>query len=766
MKVSEMKNLYRFIVLLAGLSGSFAAEGKNLWTRAEASSVTREKKATDPLKYMVYAADEASLKQQLFSVTNNPNAGQVVTLPQPDGTMRDFRVWRSGLLPEKLAARYPSLRTFNAVAVDDRKVTAKLDYTGDGFHAMIFDGKNVSFVDPADNSHSGYYMAHYKKDETRPSASRMNCTVGAKPLMPRNNVAVQPNERAANNSTERTVNGYTLKTYRLALSCDNEYAMAATGLPTPTLEQTFSKMVTSMNRVNGVYERELSVTMNFVENEDTLIWNSATGSINGADPFDSVDGNISPVAALEKNQELCDARIGVGNYDIGHVFTTGAGGLSEIGVVCQWNMNATSVTGLMDPVGDGFDIDYVAHEMGHEYGASHPFNDDESGNCSEGTINLNNSYEPGSGSTIMAYAGICSPDDLQPHSDAYFNSVSLAEIQYYISSYGDGCPERTPTGNKLVSLPAFAANYTIPFETPFELTAPVATDSVMDTSITYCWEEYDLGTGQTLDSTHDVGPLFRSYYPTTSPTRVFPKPEMVLAGILSNAGVENNQGEKAPDVARTLNFHLTVRDIYNGYGCFLIPDDIITLDVINTGNGFRVTSQNDSTLIYFGNSPQRVTWNVVGTNAAPISAANVEVYASFDGGYTWPYDLGSFPNTGSATVTLPNPDTTVTTGRLKVKGAGNVFFNVNGTDFTVLNNDEKDTTIKLFPVPARDYIIVSSGDRGPYQLKIFNAIGQEIYSGGVEGELYLPIANWAPGVYLARFVGDNKQKIVKKFAVE
>jgi hypothetical protein len=751
--------LYSFICLLA----PYSVDAQTIWQQADTHSAARVIQSAAPLHYLLYTADEPTLRQKMFSLSQDPSEGQIIELPMPDGSMKDFKVWHAPLMPDKLAARYPGLSTFNAVAVNNPKITAKLDFTSYGFHAMIFDGANVSFIDPADNSGSGYYLVHYKKDETRDAGKRMNCTVNSKV-----DVAGNPVEAStAKKQAERTSNGYELRTYRLALSCDNDYARAATGLSSPTISQTLSKMITSVNRVNGVYERELSVTMDFVENEDTLIWPAATGSKNGTDPYDSLEADSNAYLSLTINQYLCDTRIGTANYDIGHVFTTGAGGLSQVGVVCQGSMKAQSVTGQPDPVGDGFDIDYVSHEMGHEYGAYHPFNDDQNGSCSPNTIWLPDAYEPGSGSTIMAYAGICASDDLQPHSDAYFNSVNLVEMQTYItSSHGNSCAVITPTNNKLVSIPPFTASYTIPYLTPFELTAPAATDSVTDTSVTYCWEQWNLGIGQTLQDTHQYGPLFRSYYPTTSATRIFPKNQMVLSGVLSNAGTENNQGEKAPDSARYLTFHLTVRDIYQGNGCFLVPDDTVHLDVINTGRGFTVTSQNDSTLIYLGKSPQTVTWDVAGTNAAPVSTPNVDIYLSMDGGNTWPYSLGAFPNTGSASVTMPNPDSVSVTARVKVKGSGNVFFNVSSQPFTLAFNDGTDTSIALYPVPAHDYIIVSSGNKGALQAVVYNSVGQVAWKGAVNGELNIPVTSWARGVYIIKFSDLENHRTIKKFVLD
>jgi hypothetical protein len=754
-----MKKIFTILFFLIALFNLDNASAK--WQRLSISLATQNGQSALPKRYLVFSTDEAALKSQLFSLSNIPSNGQVIELPMPDGSLRNFRVWSSSLMPAALAAKYPQLRTFTAEAVDNPAITAKLDYTEYGFHAMIFNGTNVSFIDPADNTHSGNYMVHYKKDEVREFSNRSKCLVPG--LASVNNTGNQPSGTARKTSA-RTTNGYELRTYRLALACSHQYADSATGLDNPSIAQVFSKMITSMNRVNGVYERELAITMIFVANEDTLIWPVVTGSVNGTDPYDAINADAG--SCLNANQTVCDSRIGNANYDVGHVFTSGAGGLSEVGVACDQGLKAMSVTGQPDPVGDGFDIDYVSHEMGHEYGADHPFNDAMYGSCSGSTIYPPCAYEPGSGSTIMAYAGICPPDDLQPHSDAYFNSVSLNEIETYITAAGDVCPVKTPTNNKLVDLPSFTASYTIPYLTPFELTAPACTDSVSDSVVTYCWEQKNLGdVGEDLVNTHAGGPIFRSYYPTTSPTRIFPENSMVLAGKLSNAGIEDSEGEKAPDVARYLTFKLTMRDIYEGTGCFLIPDDSIHLDVIQTDTSFYVTSQDEPNLIYMGGSTQQVTWHVAGTNAAPVNTTNVDIYMSVDGGNTWPYHIGNFINNGSALLTLPNPDTTATMARLKVKGTGNVFFNVNRNDFTVTPGSPADTTVLLYPVPAQNTMRLSTGNKGLLQVSVCNSVGQQIWTGTVDGETDIDVSTWARGLYIMRLAGSNNHS-VKKFVVD
>ncbi|MBC7553804.1 MAG: T9SS type A sorting domain-containing protein [Taibaiella sp.] len=768
-----MRKLVAGLALIAGVLNYSASGASTIWSRIDLQNApSKEVQLVKPVRYQVFAMQERMLRLLLISLSGNPDEAELIELPAGDGTMRMFKVWQTPMLPAELAQQNPDISTFTAEAVDNHLVTAKLDFTMYGFHAMIYDGVNTSFIDPYDNYNDGYYLVHYKKDEVRNIESRMHCQQASGDENGPAGASMDIMQKALPKLAFRTSNGYQLRTYRLALGCSHQYAQAATGMASPTTAQTLSKMTTTMNRVNGIYEREFSVTMKFVANESSLIFTTASG-----DPYGPDDSN--PGALLSDNQAKCDAAIGNANYDIGHVFSTGGGGIALLGGVCISGIKAQGVTGSSTPTGDGFDVDYVAHEMGHQFGSEHTFNNDNDGACGGNAVS-SYAYEPGSGSTIMAYAGICSPDDLQFGSDAYFCASSLLQIHSCITTSGDACPVKTPTNNKFVRYASFTGNYSIPYKTPFELIAPVAYDSVADSVVLYCWEQYDLGDfGSSFSATLNNGPLFRSYSPSTSNVRIFPKNSMVLAGVLSNAGTNGAQGEKVPDVARTLKFKCTFRNIRNNKGCFTFPDDLTTLTAVNTGGGFKVTSQAATGISYTGHSTQTVTWNVVNTNVAPISSANVQIYMSVDGGNTWKYNVGTFPNTGSANITVPNPGTTATSVRFKVKGSGNVFFNVNSNNFTVTYNSAFPVStgvsavsafsgdVKVFPVPASDMVHVNVGSHSNVQAIVINTMGQSVWQGTIDGQADISVAQWAKGVYHLRLIDtDNNAVIVKTFVVE
>lgn len=613
-----------------------------------------------PDKYKVYFENTALLKSQLAALSTDYESGKYMDLPTPDGNMMTFRIWQTPMMEPALAAKYPDIKTFTAEAVSNHNITAKIDISPAGFHALVFNGEHTFFIDPYSDQDNGYFTCYFKKDY--PKGNAPVCTVLDHPTngWPATDV---------NNGTANKTHGTQRRMYRLALACTYEYSVAVGGT-TPTKASVLAQMVLIMNRVNGVYERDLASTMTLVANTDTLIY------LTSSDPYTNNDGNTM----LGENISNVNTLIGLSNYDIGHVFSTGGGGVAYVGVLCNNTYKAGGVTGLPNPVGDAFAIDYVAHEMGHQFGSQHTFNSNLS--ACQGNSSATLAFEPGSGSTIMAYAGICSTDNLQLHSDAYFHAGSLKSIVALLTTSENTCASVTTTPNTPNTYPDFTNTYNIPNWTPFELTAPAVTDATADT-LSYCWEEWDLGgAGLSWNANNDVMPFFRSFTPSFSPTRVFPAINNVMAGIYSYIG------ERLPYNARTLKFILTTRDIYQGYGAFnsSFDTDTITVNtsaIPGTTDTFKVTSQATTTTWSPGSS-QTITWNAGTTASSPINASSVDIYLSIDSAQTFSYTLASnVPNNGSATVIIPVSLPVNSKTRVKVKGNNNVFFQLNKANISI-----------------------------------------------------------------------------------
>lgn len=638
-----------FVLLFAG-----AMQAQSVWSDLPESNFPSGEHRIQASHFRSMKLDVAGMKAQLaaaplrFSAAADAGKPTVISLPMPEGGFSRFQLEEAPVMHPDLQAKYPEIRTYTGRSLDDPTALLKCDFTPWGFHAMILSRVgNTVFIDPAVHGNTEYYMVYNKKDLQRdPAEQPWTCgtpdPVGAK------EIDLQAYHKAKYEADQGDTK---LRRYRLALACTGEYA-AVFGSTKPLV---LAAMNTTMNRVNGVYEIEFAVNMQMIANDDLLIYfNSAT------DPYTNDDGGTM----LDENLANINQVIGVNNYDIGHVFSTGGGGIAGLGVVCG-SSKAWGVTGGSTPYGDGFDIDYVAHEMGHQFDGNHTFN-----NCG-GAVNDPAAVEPGSGTTIMAYAGICGNQDVQPHSDDYFQGYNITEMGSYIyAGNGNTCPVKIASSNHNPTVNG-GADYTIPKSTPFALTA-TGSDIDSDT-LTYTWDQIDYGNSVSPPSSSATqGALFRSFKGTTSPTRYFPR----LSDLVTNT---NYTWEKLPGVARTMKFRVVARDNDWFAGCTAEDDVKIT---VTAGSGpFQVTAPNTAVTWNVG-STQTVTWNVANTTAAPVSCANVRISLSTDGGYTYPVELAaSVPNNGTASILVPN--NVSNTCRVKVESVGNIFFDISNANFVI-----------------------------------------------------------------------------------
>lgn len=584
----------------------------------------------------------------------------VVSIPAPDGGVERFRVAPMRVAAPELQRRYPENRVFRGEGIDDPRARVTLGTGPRGFHAQVLSPRGDWYVD---HQGSGRYLT-YDADARAPRAMDQQPPI-------RVPGTITPAPRTAASTLFPRSSGTELRTYRFALATTGEYSQVFGG----TKPLVHAELVKAMARINGVYEAEVAARFELVPNNDDLIYlNSAT------DPYT----NSSGVTMLGQNQSTVDSVIGSANYDLGHVFSTGGGGVAYLGVLGVNGYKAGGVTGMSNPVGDPFYIDYVAHEVGHQMGANHTFQGTQ-GACS-GNGAAATAMEPGSGSTIMSYSGICGADDLQAHSDAYFHATSYDEMRAVMeaaSTTGTG----TPTGNSPPVITLEGAAYTVPPRTPLALAAS-ATDPD-DDALTYTWEQYNAGVLRALAAEPKTGgALFRSWTPVATGARYLPSLASVVAGTTNQAtgscaafagsALLACQAEFLPTTARSMTFRLTARDDAAGGGGVATDDVAVT---VSGSTPFAVTSQATPGAIASGGQ-LAITWEVAGTAAAPYGVSGVDILASDDDGVTWEHTLAAnTPNDGSHTVTLP----ALANGapvRLMVRARDNIFYDVNDATLT------------------------------------------------------------------------------------
>ena len=642
-----MKKKLLFLIVLMFVF--FSGFSQNLWNKTSEerlSTLSKFDRTTVPTEFSLYSLDLNAFKSLLQNAPNDQSgitSSVVVPFPNSNGVIENYVVYDAPVMEEGLAIKFPGIKSYIAKGVNNPKTTLRFSVTEFGLHAMSVTSELGTYYIDTYTKDLNNYIVYNRKNIV--SARSFGCLTDESSLSA---------DHGKFSTDETMINDGNFRQYRLAIACTVEYAafhLTAAGTPaSATLAQkkavVLSAMVVSMTRLNGVYEREMSLRMNLVANNDLII-------------FIDSDAFTNSPAMLDEIQPVVDAAIGSANYDMGHGFCTTDSGIAQLSSVCNNtgasnNGKARGITGQPSPVGDPFDIDYTAHEMGHQWGASHTQNNP----CNSSAASA---YETGSASTIMGYAGICAPN-VQSNSNDYFHARSILQMSAFVLG-GGACATVTANGNTAPVVQA-GTDYTIPRGTAFVLKG-AATDANGD-ALTYCWEQYNNEiTTQPPLNTYTTGPNFRSVSPSTSPNRFMPSFSSVLEGNLFPTW------EVVPNVARTLNFALTVRDNRTGGGMTNRDDMVVN---VSSFGPFRVTNPDVENTSWSPESTQTLTWDVAGTTANGINTANVNILISTDAGATFTTLVANTPNDGSQSVTMPSVSAPYC--RIMIESVGNIFYAV------------------------------------------------------------------------------------------
>jgi len=684
-----MKKILQYLLVAFVVHSTMNAQNNSPWTRVNLDNTTvsdSRNMALDPAGALFFKFDDVVLRQSLLSLENKTSKLNRVEIliPNKNGKLERFSVWESSNFEPELQAKYPEIRAYSGIGITDKNASVNFSLSPKGIQTMILRADEGSeFIEPYAKE-KNIYVLFYSKNREKGNLP-FSCKTEDLAL----------NKQMLNVTNKMAANNGVFKTLRLALSCTGEYAAYHGG----TVLLALAGMNNTMTRVNGIFNKDLAVKLQIIGNNTSIIYTDAA-----TDPYSDASIGLSPIAGCTPNstanndcpgtwnnelQTTLTNVIGGSNYDIGHLFGASGGGGNAgcVGCVCDplRNTDTTPVynigkgsafTSPSDgvPEGDTFDIDYVAHEMGHQLGANHTFS-----HSVEGTgVNV----EPGSGSTIMGYAGITGNYDVQANSDDYFAFASIKQIQDNLST--KACPINTTFTN---SPPVISAglDYTIPNGTAFVLKGTGS--DINGNAITYCWEQNDTaiktktppiidegGSFSFASPTKIYGPNFRSLYPSEFSFRYMPSQGNVLANRLTTAW------ESVSSIGRTLHFTLTGRD-NAAQGTAQTNTDEMVVNVSETVGPFVVTSQNTDDLSWAKGSLQTITWSVNGSNGL-AGSTNVNIKLSTDGGLSFSTILsGNTPNDGSETITVPN--VAATNCRIMIEPTENIYYAVNSKAFAI-----------------------------------------------------------------------------------
>jgi len=670
MKKSLLTILFCSIVMTGFTQSFYWKKIKN--TPSEKTSILKN---FDKNKYQLFSLNLDNFKILLADVPSRKNIGSspmvVINFPDKKGNMERFQVSETSTLAPEIAIKYPNIKTYIGFSLDNPGGRIRFSVTPQGLKTMsTYPNKPALFTVPLNKGDESLYIT-YDRSMRIDSKKDFEC------LTENENVPIKEII-----SFNRDANDQILRTLRIAISTTGEYTnFWDDGDDTngDAQEDALAALVSTLNRTNEVFEVDMAITFQLVTGTEIIYPTSSTDPYTGS--FNS------------QLQSTLTSEVGESNYDIGHLFNYGGnnGNAGCIGCVCVDGQKGSGFSSHSFTDNDGgpnmddfFDIDYVPHEIGHQMGGNHTFSQ-----SNEGTgVN----YEPGSGTTIMGYAGITGANDVQDHSDPYFHYGTINQVLNNLDT-------RTCwTSTEITNNPPVADagdDYTIPQGTAFKLVGS-ATDSDEEDVLTYTWEQVDSGTttSSNFGPAKTSGAVWRSRPPSTNPTRYMPARSRVLSGELTETNPQetedNTSWETVSTVGRALNFALTVRDRSetNGVGQFPQSDfDLMTVTVDGDSGPFAVTSQTTNETWNVGES-QIVTWDVAGTDTGSVNTSTVNIYLSTDGGLTFPFSAASnVANDGSHTFSVPPADGDSDQLRVMVEGNDNIFYAINSTNFSLQESE-------------------------------------------------------------------------------
>ncbi|MBK9629491.1 MAG: proprotein convertase P-domain-containing protein [Saprospiraceae bacterium] len=669
-----------FIFTLSSLSAQAPKWSKFSLNNEAQQTIKKDPSWSQISEFQSFEIDFKAFRE--FALTQIPfenKEGRVasIVLPNYDGTLLNFTLMESPVMESELAAKYPQIKTYKG---SSGPYYMRMIITDSWMKAFILGPDGDIIIEQFEKSspnHFGVY--HSNAIKVSPESISQKCGVNDNYIRPSRRpiqlIPASPNENMPEFVGTIPV---VLHKYRIALACTGEWG-ADSQRGGGNVQSALAKMAEVLTYANAVYEKDFAIHMDLVNRNDLIVFLNAN-----TDPYENASIGRS---LLGQNTAVINRIITPGFYEFGHIFThdcSDVGGVASPGSVCSDGGRAAGVTCWRFP-----DLPYAAlrifcHEVGHQFSADHTFS-----NCNgnEGASR----YEPGSGTTIMSYSGLCGALNIEtsglPHPN-FFHSNTIEEVLLFSREFLT-CGVKENTGHTYPTAKVLTpTNLTIPIQTPFELKGE-GTD-MEDQSLTYSWEQFDIGDyGSQLGEVTPNGPLFRVLFPGNSPNRVFPSWNSILS--LKNVDVR----EVLPANTRDLNFRFVVRDNHPGSGGTVYEN--FKLKATDQAGPFRVTFPNLNSHRLIKNTCNKITWDVANTDRFPINSKKVDIIMYRNRDFDNPIILKeNTDNDGSELIDVPDLGTNIRV-RIVVKARDHIFFDASDIDVVIIDGTTPSVIMGVTP---------------------------------------------------------------------
>ncbi|MCB9425690.1 MAG: T9SS type A sorting domain-containing protein [Flavobacteriales bacterium] len=658
---------------------------------------------------------------------------QIISLPNPNREFEEFEISPSNIVADEVAHLY-TIKTFTGHKIGDPSVLIACDIDELGFHAAIYAPENTYFIEPV--SDTGSHIVYFKKASN------------AKPIKCSSKDHDHSHDKAHRAFSPAGITAK--KDFRIAITAAGEFSQQFGGSPY-NVTNVLNAIASGINMIRPIYLRDVGVSFTLVTDNSLIFENPET------DPFNDTQADDF----LDIVHATIDNAVGSANYDLGHlVMWANTGGIAYLGAVCAPDAKGGGFSGS-DSSETTLWVDYAAHEIGHQFGSNHNFTSEECGTSADGYR-----YEPGEGSSLMSYAGVCDEAArYQSYSDPFFHYSSIEQMMAVINN--TSCSTSVSAGNSSDPVADAKADIKIPKQTPFILVGSGSDANDDSGQLTYGWQQHDgngLATSGSPSCQSKTAALFRYREPSSNNFRSFPVWSDVMAGN------NDQQWEKLPCTTRTINFSLTVRDNNETFG--RVANDKMKVTVENTGP-FEILTPNTGGTVD-GGSTQEVTWSVNGTDA---HCPKVDILATLDGGQTFQVLNENVDNDGSQNITVPNENSTQARILIQchVDGgfrAASTFYDISDADMainesTVGVGNFENIALSVYPNPTDSVINIKVGNSESFDTQLVSMTGVVIKSNSFTTSGTINISDVSAGVYLLQINQNSTgNKTVKKIVIK